>query len=57
MMHFAILLPHLMDLLIKSRHLQLKVHQQAGREHSPKNVDISNAFSAVRLGLRGLKMP
>ena len=29
----TISLPHLMDLPSKSRHLQLKRHQQAGREH------------------------
>jgi len=55
--HFAILLPPLMDLRSKSRHLQLKRHEQAGREHSRKHIDISNLFSAVRFGLRRLKMP
>ena len=30
--------PHLMDLRSKSRHLQLKGHQQAGREHKTGNL-------------------
>jgi len=55
--YFAILLPHLMDLRSKSRHLQLKRHQQAGREHSRKHIEKIFARGAVRLGLRGLKMP
>ncbi len=51
------LLPHLMDLRLKSRHLQLKGHLQAGREHSRKYIETTDALGAVRLDLRGLKMP
>jgi len=46
-----------MDLRLKSRHLQLKGHQQAGREHSSNHIETIHARGAVRLGLRGLKMP
>ena len=55
--YLAILNPHLMNLRSKSRHLQLKGHQQAGREHSRMHINLSNGLGAVRFGLRGLKMP
>jgi len=32
-------------------------HQQAGREHSSNHIETIHARGAVRLGLRGLKMP
>ncbi len=50
-------LPPLMDLRLKSRHLQWRRHQQAGRKHSRKHIEMIHKRGAVRFGLRGLKMP